>query len=109
MTGVTGSDDAGEPFRDDDTTANPPAGEQRADRASDTERAAGGESDEGTEPNAGMDGEQMNGTGDGSGAGGTGSDGTDAGATKANGLTAAYYVPLRDVDPRIGVEMLAKL
>ena len=26
----------------------------------------------------------------------------DAGATRANGLTAAYYVPLRDVDPRVG-------
>jgi hypothetical protein len=36
-------------------------------------------------------------------------DGTDAGATRANGLTAAYYVPLRDVDPRVGVELLSKL
>jgi hypothetical protein len=36
-------------------------------------------------------------------------DGTDAGATRANGLTAAYYVPLRDVDPRVGVELLTKL
>jgi hypothetical protein len=35
--------------------------------------------------------------------------GNDAGATKANGLTAAYYVPLRDVDPRLGVDLLAKL
>ncbi len=36
-------------------------------------------------------------------------DGTDAGATRANGLTAAYYVPLRDVDPRVGVELLTRL
>jgi hypothetical protein len=35
--------------------------------------------------------------------------GTDAGATRANGLTAAYYVPLRDVDPRLGFELLTKL
>jgi len=35
--------------------------------------------------------------------------GMDAGATRANGLTAAYYVPLRDVDPRVGVELLSKL
>lgn len=35
--------------------------------------------------------------------------GSDAGATKANGLTAAYYVPLRDVDPRLAFELLAKL
>ena len=33
----------------------------------------------------------------------------ETGATKANGLTAAYYVPLRDVDPRVGVELLTKL
>ncbi|BEP15413.1 hypothetical protein acdb102_37240 [Acidothermaceae bacterium B102] len=36
-------------------------------------------------------------------------DGTAAGATRANGLTAAYYVPLRDVDPRVGGELLVKL
>ena len=36
-------------------------------------------------------------------------DGTAAGATRANGLTAAYYVPLRDVDPRVGGELLTKL
>lgn len=35
--------------------------------------------------------------------------GSDAGATRANGLTAAYYVPLRDVDPRLSFELLAKL
>jgi hypothetical protein len=35
--------------------------------------------------------------------------GADAGATRANGLTAAYYVPLRDVDPRLGVELLTML
>ena len=32
-----------------------------------------------------------------------------AGATRANGLTASYYVPLRDVDPRVGDELLTKL
>ena len=36
-------------------------------------------------------------------------DGTASGATRANGLTAAFYVALRDVDPRVGVELLAKL
>lgn len=63
---------------------------------------------DGTAGTEGTDG-QMNGTG-GDGYGGSGgSDGTDAGATRANGLTAAYYVPLRDVDPRVGVELLGKL
>jgi hypothetical protein len=49
------------------------------------------------------DGQGLNGYGYGYG------DGTDAGATRANGLTAAYYVPLRDVDPRVGAELLTKL
>ena len=32
-----------------------------------------------------------------------------AGATRANGLTASYYVPLRDVDPRMASELLTTL
>ena len=32
-----------------------------------------------------------------------------AGATRANGLTASYYVPLRDVDPRLATELLTNL
>ena len=32
-----------------------------------------------------------------------------AGATRANGLTATYYVPLRDIDPRLTTELLSKL
>ena len=56
------------------------------------------------------DGGAMNGTsGEGPTDGQGGLEGTDAGATRANGLTAAYYVPLRDVDPRVGVELLTKL
>jgi hypothetical protein len=64
------------------------------------------------------EGEQMSGSGGGvdgpldeQGGGGLGEglNGMDAGATRANGLTAAYYVPLRDVDPRVGVELLSKL
>jgi hypothetical protein len=35
--------------------------------------------------------------------------GAEAASTRANGLTAAYYVPLRDVDPRVGVELLGRL
>jgi hypothetical protein len=114
VTGDDGLDPAHEP-------RNPDAGDPETETASHTGVQNNGEDLDGTDG-------QMNGSGDGpvdaDGADSAGtaegsevtapghSDGTSdgtAGASRANGLTAAYYVPLRDVDPRVGVELLAKL
>jgi hypothetical protein len=90
-----------------DDTGDEPRDEQAMMDGTDGDGTGGGEGTGGRQMN-GMSGEgpgESEGPRDLEGYG----DSTAAGATRVNGLTAGYYVPLRDVDPRVGVELLTKL
>src|SRR3954449_11472716 len=106
MTGDTGDElyDA----TGDDTARSGTDGMGEGDRMNGTGGDVDGPLDgQGEQPSSGRGGDDSDGFESLSGM--SGLSGMDAGASRANGLTAAYYVPLRDVDPRIGVELLSKL